>query len=87
MIQTDLYSLGCKLGTLVPWCKKCGAEKLYRSGKHNYGKQLYTLDIIIYTRKNHNLFKQNRFSSLRANKISHSDTARCERKIKFLHYK
>ena len=41
MIQTDLYSFSCKLGTLVPWCKKCCAEKLYRSGKHNNGKQLY----------------------------------------------
>ena len=41
MIQTDLYSFGYKIGTLVTWCKKCGAEKLYRSGRYNNGKQLY----------------------------------------------
>src|SRR4030067_2379143 len=39
--QTDLYSFGCKLGTLVPWCKKCGAEKFHRDGKTKHGKQLY----------------------------------------------
>ena len=41
MIQTDLNRFSCKFGTLVPLCKKCGAEKLYRSGKHNNGEQLY----------------------------------------------
>ena len=39
--QTDLYSFSYKLGTLVPWCKKCGAEKFHKDGKTKYGKQLY----------------------------------------------
>lgn len=41
LIQTDLYSFGYKLGTLVPWCKKCGAEKFHRDGTTKNGKQLY----------------------------------------------
>lgn len=40
MIQTDLYSFSYKLGTLVPWCKKCGARKLHKDGKSE-GKQRF----------------------------------------------
>lgn len=39
--QTDLYSFSYKLGNLVPWCKKCGAEKFHKDGKTKHGKQLY----------------------------------------------
>jgi len=41
MIQTDLYSFGYKKGSLLPWCKRCGAENFYRNGKNSQGKQLY----------------------------------------------
>jgi transposase-like protein/DNA-directed RNA polymerase subunit RPC12/RpoP len=41
MIQTDLYSFSFRQGTLVPWCKNCGAESFYRDGKSEDGKQLY----------------------------------------------
>ena len=41
MIQTDLYSFSFRQGTLVPWCKSCGAEKFYKDGKSELGKQLY----------------------------------------------
>ena len=41
LIQTDLYSFSFKLGTLVPWCKNCGAQNFYRDGKNDKGKQLY----------------------------------------------
>jgi len=41
MIQTDLNSFSFRQGTLVPWCKKCGAENFYRDGKNSQGKQLY----------------------------------------------
>ena len=41
MIQTELYSFSYKTGTLVPWCKKCGAENFYKDGKNSQGKQLY----------------------------------------------
>lgn len=37
MIQTDLSSFSYKKGTLVPWCKKCGAEHFYRKGKNARG--------------------------------------------------
>ena len=37
MIQTDLSSFSYKKGSLLPWCKKCGAEHFYRKGKNkNY---------------------------------------------------
>ena len=41
MIQTDLYSFSFRQGTLVPWCKSCGASNFYRDGKNSQGKQLY----------------------------------------------
>lgn len=41
MIQTDLYSFASKIGRLVPWCKKCGAQNFYKDGKNNQGNQLY----------------------------------------------
>lgn len=41
MIQTDLYSFSFRQGTLVPWCKSCGAESFYKDGKSKDGKQLY----------------------------------------------
>lgn len=41
MIQTDLYSFRYKKGSLVPWCKRCGAENFYKDGKSDQGKQLY----------------------------------------------
>jgi transposase-like protein len=41
MIQTDLYSFSFRQGTLVPWCKSCGASSFYRDGKNSKGKQLY----------------------------------------------
>lgn len=41
MIQTDLYSFSNKTGTLVPWCKKCGAENFFKDGKTTYKQQLY----------------------------------------------
>lgn len=41
MIQTDLYSFSFRQGTLVPWCKSCGAENFYKDGKSELGKQLY----------------------------------------------
>ena len=40
-IQTDLYSFGYKKGSLLPWCKMCGAENFYKDGKNSQGKQLY----------------------------------------------
>lgn len=41
MIQTDLYSFSYKKGSLLPWCKRCGAEKFHRDGKSKHGKQRY----------------------------------------------
>lgn len=41
MIQTDLYSFSFRQGTLVPWCKSCGAEKFSQWGKSELGKQTY----------------------------------------------
>jgi transposase-like protein len=40
-IQTDLYSFSYKIGTLVPSCKKCGAQHFYRNGKNKNGIQRY----------------------------------------------
>lgn len=34
MIQTDLCSFSYKKGSLVPWCKKCGAQHFYKKGKN-----------------------------------------------------
>ena len=39
MIQTDLSSFSYKKGTLVPACKKCGAQHFYRNGKNVRGAQ------------------------------------------------
>jgi len=41
MIQTDLSSFSYKKGSLLPWCKKCGAEHFYRKGKNEKGLQKY----------------------------------------------
>jgi len=41
LIQTDLYSFSYKLGTLVPWCKKCGTQSFYKDGKDEHKKQVY----------------------------------------------
>lgn len=41
MIQTDLYSFSFKQGTLVPWCKSCGASNFYQDGKNSMAKQVY----------------------------------------------
>ena len=41
MIQTDLYSFNYKKGSLLPWCKKCGAEHFYRAGKNKENIQRY----------------------------------------------
>jgi transposase-like protein len=40
-IQTDLYSFSYKKGSIAPFCKRCGAEKLHKDGKSGAGKQLY----------------------------------------------
>ena len=41
MLQTDLYSFSYKKGSVLPWCKKCGAENFYRAGKTKDNKQRY----------------------------------------------
>jgi len=41
MIQTDLYSFSYKKGSLLPWCKRCGAEHFYRKGKNKKGLQKF----------------------------------------------
>ena len=41
MLQTDLSSFSYKKGSLLPWCKKCGAEHFYRKGKNKKGLQQY----------------------------------------------
>ena len=41
MIQTDLYSFSYKKGSLVPFCKKCGAQHFYRNGKNKRDIQRY----------------------------------------------
>ena len=40
-IQTDLHSFSYKKGSLLPWCKRCGAEHFYRKGKNSRGIQRY----------------------------------------------
>ena len=39
--QTDLYSFSYKKGSIVPWCKACGAENFYKAGKTKDDKQRY----------------------------------------------
>lgn len=41
MLQTDLYSFSYKKGSLLPVCKKCGAEHFYRKGKNKKGITRY----------------------------------------------
>ena len=41
MIQTDLTSFSYKKGSLVSWCKKCGAQHFYRKGKNENGIPRY----------------------------------------------
>ena len=45
MIQTDLssfsYNLGYIKGSVVPWCKRCGAQNFYKAGKTKDNKQRY----------------------------------------------
>ena len=41
MLQTDLYSFSYKKGSLLPWCKRCGAQHFYKDGKNKQGIQRY----------------------------------------------
>ena len=41
MIQTDLYSFYYKKGSVIPWCKRCGAQHFYRKGKNIHGAPRY----------------------------------------------
>ncbi len=41
MLQTDLSGFSYKKGSLVPFCKRCGAQYFYRDGKNKQGIQLY----------------------------------------------
>lgn len=41
MIQTDLSSFSYKKGSLVPWCKQCGAQHFYRNGTNARGVPRY----------------------------------------------
>ena len=41
MIQTDLNSFSYKKGSLLPSCKRCGAQNFYRNGKNKKGFQRY----------------------------------------------
>lgn len=41
LVQTDLSSFSYKKGSLVPWCKRCGAQHFYRKGKNNLGITRY----------------------------------------------
>ena len=41
MIQTDLFSFSYKKGSLVPFCKRCGAGHLYGNGKNKKFIQKY----------------------------------------------
>jgi len=40
MIQTDLYSFSYKNGSVVPFCKKCGAHKYHKDGRNKYKTQI-----------------------------------------------
>lgn len=40
-LQTDLSSFSYKKGSLVPVCKRCGAENFYRNGRNKAGIQRY----------------------------------------------
>jgi transposase-like protein len=41
MLQTDLYSFSYKKGSLVPFCKRCGAQHFYKNGTNKLGIQRY----------------------------------------------
>ncbi len=41
MLQTDLSSFSYKKGSLVPLCKKCGAQHFYKDGRNKQGVQRY----------------------------------------------
>ena len=41
LIQTDLYSFSYKKGSVVPWCKRCGADNFYKAGKNKENRQRY----------------------------------------------
>lgn len=41
MIQTDLHSFSYKKGSLIPFCKKCGAQHFYKKGKNPQGIQKF----------------------------------------------
>lgn len=41
MLQTDLYSFSYKKGSVVPFCKCCGARNFYKAGKSDKGVQRY----------------------------------------------
>lgn len=41
MLRTDLSKFSYKKGSLVPWCKRCGAQHFYRNGKNKQGITKY----------------------------------------------
>ncbi len=41
MLQTDLDSFSYKKGSLVPFCKRCGARHFYKNGKNKQGITRY----------------------------------------------
>jgi transposase-like protein/DNA-directed RNA polymerase subunit RPC12/RpoP len=41
MLQTTLSSFSFKKGSLVPWCKRCGAQHFNRKGKNTQGIARY----------------------------------------------
>lgn len=41
MLQTDLNSFSYKKGTVVPWCKRCGSERLHKDGTDKESKQRF----------------------------------------------
>ena len=65
MLQTELSSFSYKKGSLVPFCKKCGAQHFYRNGKNKCGIQRYTCRVcgfrFVFTS---DLPRRNYFSSI-----------------------
>lgn len=65
MIQTGLSGFSYKKGSLVPACKRCGAENFYRNGKNKQGIQRYRCRVcnfrFVWTS---DLPRQNFFSSV-----------------------
>ena len=48
MLQTDLYSFSYKKGSLVPLCKRCGAQHFYRNGMTKKGITRYKCRVCGY---------------------------------------